>query len=106
MTFFALKDNHVFWKMLKKMIPTSLRANFDNILVATKGQLIRYFTGVLSEMLIVGSLVGLICYFLGVPSSLLIGFVAGLLNIIPYVGPLIAVAVSIVVGITSFMASV
>ena len=36
MTFFALKDDSVFWTMIKKYIPTSLRDNFDNILNETK----------------------------------------------------------------------
>ena len=104
MTFFALKDHHIFWKMLKKMIPTTLRDNFDNILAATKSQLVRYFTGVFLEMVVVGLLDGFICYLLGVPNALLIGFMAGLLNIIPYVGPLIAAAIGMIVGVTSSLA--
>ena len=56
MTFFALKDDTVFWTMIKKYIPTSLRDNFDNILSETKKQLRRYFLGVLIEMIFVGVL--------------------------------------------------
>lgn len=104
MTFFALKDHHIFWKMLKKMIPTSLRDNFDNILVATKSQLVRYFIGVFLEMVVIGVLDGFICYLFGIPNALLIGFMAGLLNIIPYVGPLIAAAIGMIVGVTSSLA--
>ncbi|HPT52841.1 MAG TPA: AI-2E family transporter [Bacteroidales bacterium] len=106
MTYFSLKDNHIIWTMIKKMIPVSLRENFDNILGQTKNQLIRYFGGVLSEMVIVGTLEGLLCYFLGVPNALLIGVIGGFLNIIPYVGPLIAAFVAIFVGITSLLPSV
>ncbi len=101
MTYFSLKDNHIFWKMIKKMIPISLRNNFDNIIEETKNQLIRYFGGVLIEMTIVGVLEGLLCYFFGVPNALLIGVIGGVLNIIPYVGPLIAGGIAIVIGATS-----
>lgn len=99
MTFFALKDDSVFWTMIKKYIPTSLRDNFDNILNETKQQLRRYFTGVFLEMVFVGVLDGLICFILGVPNALLIGVIGGLLNIVPYVGPLIACCSSVAIGV-------
>ena len=101
MTFFALKDDSVFWTMIKKYIPTSLRSNFDNILSETKKQLRRYFFGVFIEMLFVGVLDGLICFALGIPNALLIGVIGGLLNVVPYVGPLIACAASVGIGIYS-----
>lgn len=55
------------------------------------------------EMFIVGFLEFLICFILGVPNALIIGTIGGLLNIIPYVGTLIAVVVSIIVGVTSLL---
>lgn len=105
MTFFALKDDSVFWTMIKKYIPTSLRANFDNILSETKKQLRRYFFGVFIEMLFVGVLDGLLCFALGIPNALLIGVIGGLLNIVPYVGPLIACASSVGIGIYSTLST-
>lgn len=99
MTFFALKDDSVFWTMIKKYIPITLRDNFDNILNETKQQLRRYFIGVFLEMVFVGVLDGLICFALGVPNALLIGVIGGLLNIVPYVGPLIACGSSVAIGI-------
>ncbi|MBP5401033.1 MAG: AI-2E family transporter [Bacteroidales bacterium] len=99
MTFFALKDDSVFWTMIKKYIPTSLRDNFDNILNETKKQLRRYFLGVFIEMIFVGVLDGLICWALGIPNALLIGVIGGLLNIIPYVGPLLACITSVGIGV-------
>ena len=99
MTFFALKDDSVFWTMIKKYIPTTLRSNFDNILLETKQQLRRYFLGILIEMVFVGVLDGFLCFVLGVPNALLIGVIGGLLNIIPYVGPIIACAASAGIGI-------
>lgn len=105
MTFFALKDTHVFWKLIKKMIPTELRDNFDHILVETKHQLIRYFGGVLIEMIAVGTLEGLLCWALGVPNALLIGVIGGALNIIPYVGPLIAGICGVLIGVSPVLAA-
>ncbi len=101
MTFFALKDHNVFFKMLKGWIPTRYRQNFDNILDATGKQLSSYFIGVFLEMLIVGVIEILICLILRVPNALLIGSIGGLLNIVPYVGPLIAAVTGIIISISS-----
>jgi predicted PurR-regulated permease PerM len=96
MTFFSLKDNKIFFTMIKKIIPLSYRSSFDRILEATKNQLMRYFSGIVIEMAVVGTLEGLICYFLGVPNALLIGFIGGVLNVIPYVGTLFAMLLGVV----------
>lgn len=106
MLFFSLKDKHIFFKMIRKIIPTSYRENYDHILEATKSQVTRYFTGVFFEMIIIGCLEGLICHFLGVPHAALIGFFGGLLNIIPYIGPLIAIILGIIISVTSIITSV
>lgn len=106
MLFFSLKDNQIFFKMIRKVIPTSYRENYDHILEETKSQVTRYFTGVFCEMIIIGCLEGVICHFLGVPHAALIGFFGGLLNIIPYVGPLIAIILGIIISVTSIITSV
>ncbi|MEM6644548.1 MAG: AI-2E family transporter [Bacteroidota bacterium] len=52
--------------------------------------------------LITGVAIGLICWFFGIDYSLLWGFVAFVLNYIPYIGSLIAIVPPIVLGIISF----
>lgn len=103
MTFFSLKDHTVFFKMIKRWLPHSYRDNFDHILEATRKQLSSYFTGVFIEMLIVGALEAILCLIFRVPNAILIGCIGGLLNIIPYVGPLIACIISIIISITSLI---
>ena len=89
--------------MIRSWLPNKYQNNFDNILEATGKQFSSYFRGVMMEMFIVGFLEFLICFILGVPNALIIGTIGGLLNIIPYVGTLIAVVVSIIVGVTSLL---
>lgn len=103
LSFFAMKDKSIFFKMIRKFIPTSYRENYDHILQATKTQVIRYFSGVAIEMVVVGTCEGLIALILGLPNPVLIGVVGGLLNIIPYVGPIIALLISIVISVTSLL---
>lgn len=103
MTFFSLKDHKIFFKMIRSWLPNTVQDNYDNILDATGKQITSYFRGVMMEMFIVGFLEFLICAILGVPNAVIIGFIGGLLNIIPYVGTLIALTISIIIGITSLL---
>lgn len=103
MTFFSLKDHNIFFKMIRSWLPHKYQQNFDNILSATGKQLSAYFRGVLMEMFIVGTLEFLGCLILKVPNALIIGIIGGMLNIIPYVGTIIAVTLSVVVGVTSLV---
>lgn len=103
MTFFSLKDHKIFFKMVRSWLPNRYQKNFDNILGATGRQVSAYFRGVLLEMFIVGTLEFIVCLVLKVPNALLIGVIGGCLNIIPYVGTIIAVALSVLVGMTSLV---
>ena len=52
-------------------------------------------------MLFVATLTTIALSVLGVKNCLLIGVFAGIMNIIPYVGPLIAASFGILIGVTS-----
>ena len=103
LSFFALKDKEFFFKMVRNAIPNSFRENYDRILAQTRTQVGRYFSGLFIDNIIVGVAVGVACYFANVPNALLIGVLIGVLNTIPYVGPLIALGLSLVFSITSLL---
>ena len=103
MTFFSLSDNQVFFKLVRKVIPVSYRPSYDRILSTSIHQISRYFMGVVMEMIIIGILEGLFCYICGVPNALIIGFLGGLLNVIPYVGPLIGGALGAIIAVTNLL---
>ena len=103
MTFFSLSDNQVFFKLVRKVIPISYRPSYDRILSTSIHQISRYFMGVVMEMIIIGILEGLFCYICGVPNALIIGFLGGLLNVIPYVGPLIGGALGAIIAVTNLL---
>lgn len=102
-TFFSLKDHKIIIKMVRSWLPNKYHKNFDNIVGATGKQISAYFRGVMIEMFIVGFIEFLVCFIFGVPNALLIGAIGGLLNIIPYVGTLIALLLSEIIGITALM---
>ena len=103
MTFFALKDHGILFRMIGGWIPTSYRSNFSNILNATGKQLSSYFIGVFIDMLFVGIIECILCLIFKVPNALLIGTVGGLMNIIPFVGPIIAGGLGVVISLTSLI---
>ena len=103
LTFFALKDKEIFFKMVRRIIPVSYRDNYDRILTQSRVQVVRYFSGVLLDNIILGVAIGVACYFAKIPNALLIGVLAGLFNIIPYVGPFIAMGLGLAFSITSLL---
>lgn len=64
--------------------------------------LIRYFGAVTVVNLAVGAIAAAILYVAGMPDPLLWGFVAFLLNYIPYVGPAIMLVILLVQGLVVF----
>jgi predicted PurR-regulated permease PerM len=105
LSFFTLKDKEIFFKMIRRAIPVSYRDNYDRILAQTRVQVVRYFSGVLLDNIILGAAIGIACYFANVPNALLIGFLAGVFNIIPYIGPFIAMGLGLAISITSMLPS-
>lgn len=100
-TFFFLKDRRLVYDIAMNLSPSGYEQKVSNVLIHSKKLLSRYFIGVIVEQLIVGTLVGVGMYFLGVENALLIGFVAGLVNVIPYVGPFIGMLFSILMVLIS-----
>jgi predicted PurR-regulated permease PerM len=75
------------------------------VITDSKNLLVRYFVGVMLELLGVMSLIALGLWIFGVENALLIGFFGGIMNIIPYIGPVIGSLLGITLGITATLAS-
>src|SRR6185312_14182437 len=58
-----------------------------------------YARGVVVNMFIIGGLTGLGLFLLGVPYSLLLGVLAGLFEVIPFLGPWISGTVAVLVAL-------
>jgi len=100
-TFFFLKDRHLFRSMLLAPVPAEHEESFGRVLRKSKELLTRYFIGILLEMSIVMTVIAIGMSVLGVRNAILIGFVGGLFNIIPYLGPMIGAALGMSIGIAT-----
>jgi predicted PurR-regulated permease PerM len=104
MSFFFLKDGSLFFKMVFSVTPDRYMASVKNILSHSHRMLSRYFAGLFIQALIMMTMVSLGLWALGIQNALLIGVFAGLANVVPYLGPLIAAGFGLFVGVTSGLA--
>lgn len=89
-TFFFLKDRLMFIIGAKKLIPDSHEVQILNSLEKINHLLSRYFIGLLLQLFIVFLSYLIVLIIFGIPNALVIAFLCAVLNIIPYIGPLIA----------------
>lgn len=99
-TFFLLKEDKMVYRSLLLITPTSYEDEMKDILRTTKSLLSKYFVGLFIDVVIVGTMVTLLMFFCGVKNAVIIGVFTGLMNIIPYVGPLISFAFATFLGVT------
>lgn len=99
-TFFFLKEKHLFSNMFVFFTPGPHKEEAREILSESKVLLRRYFLGLISDLTAVFILISLCMWVIGLPNALVIGFFAGILNIIPYVGPIIATFIGVFLGIS------
>lgn len=100
-TFFLLKDTHIIRNAIGAITPDRYLEQVNQILAHSRKTLTRYFTGILIQVSIVTTLLSAGLYILGVENALVIGFFGGMMNIIPYVGPLIGGAFGIVISLST-----
>ena len=101
-SFFFIKDDTLFEKIVSAFVPDKHEATLNKTLNDIKQLLSRYFVGLLIEMLGVAlvDFLGLwLIARLPVSYALGIAFIAGLLNVIPYVGPLMGEVIGVVLGV-------
>jgi predicted PurR-regulated permease PerM len=89
-TFFFLKDKTTFLNGAKTLIPDTHEDKILNSLDKINNLLSRYFIGLLLQLFIVFMLYVTVLIVFGIPDALVIAFLCAILNIIPYIGPLIA----------------
>lgn len=99
--FFFLKDSRLFSGMVMAIVPSRYEEQARNALDSIQRLLVRYFVGLLLEVLGVMTLntLGLTIVGLDFSNAVVIGLVAGVLNVIPYIGPMIGVFFGLAVGV-------
>ncbi len=83
-----------------RLFPPDRRPRTQEILSAVRSGLLDWLKGQLTSMVIVGILWSVALFFIGVPGALFLGILAGLLNFVPYLGPVIAAVPPLLLALT------
>jgi len=104
-TFFFLKDEKMFSRSFMLLIPDKSTKAVSNAMGTIQKLLSRYFIGILVEVtaVILLSTLGLLIIGFPIKDALLVGFLAGIFNIIPYLGPIIGTILGVFTGMVSFL---
>jgi predicted PurR-regulated permease PerM len=98
--FYLLRDWQPLLTFLEELIPPARRGAVVGFISEYDVALGKFFRGQLIEASLVGVLTGGGLAILGVPSALLLGVVAGLCNLIPYIGMVLSIIPALVVALT------
>lgn len=100
-SFFFLKDSKLFQDGIMTFVPSGKeqksKQSFDKI----KDLLSRYFVGLIFQILILFIIYTIVLLIFGIKNALVIAFLCALLNLVPYVGPLVSAFLMLFLSITS-----
>ena len=97
---FLAADPDLYRHGVVRLFPRSQRPRLNDALVASGDALRKWLLGQLVSMACVGLLTGIGMAIIGAPLALVLGIIAGLLNFIPILGPVLAAGPGILVAFT------
>jgi predicted PurR-regulated permease PerM len=102
-TFFFLKDEGLFFEGITILFPEKFEKNIKHALISINLLLRRYFIGIVFQSTAIMALdtVGLMIVGITFQTALVIGFLRGILNVIPYVGPIIGTVLGLIIAIAT-----
>jgi len=100
-TFFFLQDNTMLMDFIIGVSPDKFEKQINQVVTDIKTMLRRYFFGLVMQVATITLIVSVVLSIMGIENALLIGFFAGVINLIPYVGPIIGAAFGIIITISS-----
>jgi predicted PurR-regulated permease PerM len=101
-SFFFLRERNVMLTdFLASVVSESQEHGVREAVRDTTTMLSRYFSGLLMQMVFVAVCLTFVLWLLGIQNALLIGIFAALINIVPYLGPMMGCAFAIFITISS-----
>jgi len=99
--FFLLKDGQNLPHYLMKFIPTKMRLNTYNLLKEINTQISQYIRGQLLVAFFVGLMFWIGLAIIGLEYAVLLAILAGVLNLVPYLGSFLAVIPIIIIALVA-----
>lgn len=101
LTYFFMKDAYLLDELIDNLTPIRYQTEIQNILKTSRYLLRRYFIGLAIELSSMITLLSIGLTLFDVKNSLLIGFFGGIMNVIPYLGPVIGALVAVLLAVTT-----
>jgi len=86
---------------IRKLFDKTRQAQVSEIVTQTRTVIQRYLIGLIIEFVIVAALNSIALLALGIDYAILLGIIGALLNVIPYIGGIIAVALPMMIAIAT-----
>lgn len=104
-TFYFLKDKEMLFKTINKFgkafVPNKIGRGIKQFIIDLDQVVGCFIRGVLLDALIVGIVSSVLMLMIKHPFAILVGIIAGICNILPYIGPAIGAASALVLGMFS-----
>ncbi len=100
-SFFFMKDSQLLKNAVLTIIPNKSETRFSKSTEIIKDLLSRYFIGLVFQITILFVLYTVILLIFGIDNAVVIAFLCALLNLIPYIGPLIGAVIMFLLSMTS-----
>ena len=98
--FYMLKDGERLVPAVQRVFPDKYQTEISTVFTRMSSTLSHYIAGQAIECLFVGSFTFIGYLIIGMPYAFLLGFIAGVVTIIPYLGPYIGIAPALMVALT------
>lgn len=100
-TFFFLRDQDLFLNVLTSLVPERYDDQVRNALDDSTILLTRYFGGLVLQVTCITVYVSIFLSILGIKNAILIGFFAGIMNLIPYLGPTFGGGLGVLISVSA-----
>ena len=100
-SFFFLKDSQLFESGILTFIPDNEESRWKKSSTKIKDLLSRYFVGLIFQILILFVIYTIVLLIFRIDNAIVIAFLCALLNLIPYVGPLVSAILMITLSMSS-----
>ena len=100
-TFFFLKESSMFSNFVTSALPEKYTGKIVSIIEEISFLLRRYFGGIALQILILMTFVFTALSIMGIKNALIIAFFAAIINVIPYIGPIIGATFGVFIVLTN-----
>ena len=100
-SFFFMKDRQLLKNSVMTLIPNKDENRFSKSIEKINNLLSKYFIGLVLQITILFVLYTIILLIFGISNPIVIAFLCALLNLIPYIGPLIGAVIMFALSMTS-----